>query len=475
MAFVNGFLAVDAPHHTTFLEVAGLGSQAHGAAHVGTLVALLGAAVDVLPLGDQGHDGMRGGRVHLGGIRALEAAHVAGVLHQRHVHAQADPQEGNIVFAGVAHRGDLALHAPVAEASRHQDGVHILQQGGALALDILGIDILDLHLGEGLQASVLQGLVQRLVGIQQVDVLADHGHPDLAAGLAELALDDLFPVGQVRLFAALQAKALHHEIIEVVVAQHAGNAIDRIGVQQRDDRPLLHVGEQGYFLASALLDVHGAAAQQDIGLQANRSQFLDRVLGGLGLDLAGGSDIGHQGQVHQQGAAGAHFNLQLAGRFEEGQALDIPHGTTYFHHGDIGIAGAEYDPALDLIGDMGNDLDGATQVITATLLAQHGVVHPAGGEVVGALHGGMGEALVVAQVQVGLGTVLGDEHLAVLEGAHGARVDVDIGIELEQGNPQASRFQHGCQGRGGNTLAQRGHHTTCDEDVTRHNSLLSTL
>ena len=41
------------------------------------------------------------------------------------------------------------------------------------------------------------------------------------------------------------------------------------------------------------------------------------------------------------------------------------------------------------------------------------------------------EALVVAEIEVGLGAVLGDEDLAVLERAHGARIHVDVGIELE--------------------------------------------
>src|SRR5213592_2849172 len=40
------------------------------------------------------------------------------------------------------------------------------------------------------------------------------------------------------------------------------------------------------------------------------------------------------------------------------------------------------------------------------------------------------EALVVADVEVGLRTVLGHEHLAVLEGAHRARVDVEVRVEL---------------------------------------------
>ena len=40
------------------------------------------------------------------------------------------------------------------------------------------------------------------------------------------------------------------------------------------------------------------------------------------------------------------------------------------------------------------------------------------------------EALVVTEVEVGLATVVGDEHLAVLERVHRARIDVDVRIEL---------------------------------------------
>ena len=40
------------------------------------------------------------------------------------------------------------------------------------------------------------------------------------------------------------------------------------------------------------------------------------------------------------------------------------------------------------------------------------------------------ESLVVAQVEVGLAAVMGDEDLAVLVRRHGARIDVQIGVEL---------------------------------------------
>jgi len=52
------------------------------------------------------------------------------------------------------------------------------------------------------------------------------------------------------------------------------------------------------------------------------------------------------------------------------------------------------------------------------------------------------EALVVAQVEVGLGAVLGNEHLPVLEGAHRAGIDVDVRVELEESDFDAARFEN---------------------------------
>ena len=76
---------------------------------------------------------------------------------------------------------------------------------------------------------------------------------------------------------------------------------------------------------------------------------------------------------------------------------------------------------FDLVGDVRDHLHRAAQVVAAALLADDRVVDLAGGEVVLLAHPRRQEALVVAEVEVGLGAVVGDEHLAVLERAHRAR------------------------------------------------------
>ncbi len=105
-------------------------------------------------------------------------------------------------------------------------------------------------------------------------------------------------------------------------------------------------------------DLFGAA-QEDIGLDADGAQFLDAVLGRFGLDLPGGLDEGHQGQVDVADVLFAQVPLELADGLHEGQALDIPHGAADLDDGHIRRGGDSHDGLLDFVGDVGNDLDGA--------------------------------------------------------------------------------------------------------------------
>ena len=112
---------------------------------------------------------------------------------------------------------------------------------------------------------------------------------------------------------------------------------------------------------------------------------------------------------------------------------------------------------------MGDDLDGGAQVVAPALPVQHGPVDLAGGDGGIAAEVLIHEPLVVAQVQVGLGAVLGDEHLAMLVGAHGAGVHVDIGVEFLVAHPDAPLLQQPSQGCRADALAQAGHHAASHE------------
>jgi hypothetical protein len=101
----------------------------------------------------------------------------------------------------------------------------------------------------------------------------------------------------------------------------------------------------------------------------------------------------------------------------------------------------------------------------APLLGDHVGVDLAGGDVGHALEFGVEEPLVVAYVKVGLGAVVGDEHLPVLERVHGARIDVQVGVELLHGHPDPACLEQPPEARCRQAFAEAGCHSPGDEKM----------
>ena len=77
----------------------------------------------------------------------------------------------------------------------------------------------------------------------------------------------------------------------------------------------------------------------------------------------------------------------------------------------------------------------------------------------------------MSQIQIRLGTVIGDEDLTVLIGIHGPGIDVEIGIEFAHPDRVTTGLQQGSQCSGRETLAQGGYHAASHEYVPRHGRL----
>ena len=92
---------------------------------------------------------------------------------------------------------------------------------------------------------------------------------------------------------------------------------------RRDDRLFVDVAEERDLPLDVLVEVAVGAAEQDVGLDADRAQVADAVLRRLGLQLAGGADERHQRQVDVERVLAADVLAQLADRLEERQALDV--------------------------------------------------------------------------------------------------------------------------------------------------------
>src|ERR1022692_5179864 len=124
-------------------DVARLRPEAHRAAEIGLVIATLDRAIAVLPFRDQRDHRMWCRGIELGAVRVRESRLVARVLDDRQLHAQANAEIRDAVLARVTDCLDLAFDAPLAEPARHQDRIHALEAIDAVALNRLGIDVMN--------------------------------------------------------------------------------------------------------------------------------------------------------------------------------------------------------------------------------------------------------------------------------------------------------------------------------------------
>ena len=129
---------------------------------------------------------------------------------------------------------------------------------------------------------------------------------------------------------------------------------------------------------------------------------------------------------------------------------------------------ADTDEVFDLVGDMGDHLDRFAQIVAATFAFENILIDLARADRVRTAGGDTREAFVVTQIKIRLCAIIGDKDLAMFKRAHGAGIHIQIGIQLAQPDRKTSRLEQRAKGCGRKAFAQRGHHTTGDENEPCH-------
>ena len=191
-------------------------------------------------------------------------------------------------------------------------------------------------------------------------------------------------------------------------------------------------------------------------MDTDAPELVDGVLRRLRLQLAGVLDERNERDVDIDDVCRADLTAELADRLEERQGLDVAHGAADLGDDGVGVAGLRNraDPALDLVCNVRDHLDGGAQVLALPLLAEDAVPDRAGRVVCIPREVLVDETLVVPDVQVGLGAVLRDEDLAVLEGAHRPRIDVQVRVELLNLHLEAARLEQPAERGSGDALTE---------------------
>src|SRR5687767_481424 len=71
----------------------------------------------------------------------------------------------------------------------------------------------------------------------------------------------------------------------------------------------------------------------------------------------------------------------------------------------------------------------------------------------------------MAEVEIGFSAIVQDINFPMLEGAHRAGIDIEVGIEFLERDFEAAHFEQGAERRSREAFAQRTHHTTRHEYI----------
>ena len=265
-----------------------------------------------------------------------------------------------------------------------------------------------------------------------------------------------------------QAEPVAHDPREALGLEVERHLVDVAGVDRRDHRPRPGCRRRARS-SGGCRPVSGRfeRSTRTSGSMPMRRSSLTECWVVLVFSSPTESRYGHEGHVHEADVLAADVVAQLPDRLEERQRLDVADRPADLDDDDLGVrAGRRLaDARLDLVGDVRDHLHGGAEEVAAPLLLDDRVVDRAGGHVGDARQVLVGEALVVPEVEVGLGPVLGDVDLAVLERAHRARVDVEVGVALLQRHREPARLEEGPQRRRGDALAEAGDDASGHEDV----------
>ena len=277
------------------------------------------------------------------------------------------------------------------------------------------------------------------------------------------------PGAHVRL-ARVETELLADLDVEALLGEVHGNVVDRGAVGVLEDAAGVDVAEARDLRADGRLDLVVGAADDEVGLDAHGAQLLHGVLRRLGLDLVGCGDVRHEAHVDHERVARALLLAELADGLNEGLALDVADRAAELgdDHISLRLLLDAAEALLDGVGDVGNHLDGPAEEVPGALALDEGLVDEAGREVGLAREVLVDEALVVTEVEVGLLAVLGHEHLAVLERAHGAGVDVEVGVRLLHHDLVATSFEETTERSRRDALAKGRDDATGNEDVFGH-------
>ena len=130
------------------------------------------------------------------------------------------------------------------------------------------------------------------------------------------------------------------------------------------------------------------------------------------------------------------FPFHLSYSLKIRSTLNVANSSTDFSNNEIIMVflSEQLNVALNLVGNMRHDLNGLSQIISPSLLIDNSLINTSCSQRVRLSGLNTSKALIVTKVKVGFHTVHGNITLTMFIRVKSSRVDVDVGVELLNGN-----------------------------------------
>ena len=417
------------------INLARIQTKAHRAAHV----------LDIKLLRHEVDNRMRAVRIELGAVGISHTADVTRKLDNSALHSQADTEERQLMLTCILNSLNLALDAAVAEAARYEHAVyagHNLVHIGIICFDFLGVNPFDSQLSLIRNCCVTQRFRDRDIGILQRNIFADNGNGYFFIIFFQDAGHHIMPTAHI-LRLVLHVQLAQNNAVQSLLLHEHRHLIDASGRKVLDNCVRVNVAEHSHFFTHFLRNRLFTAADDDIRRNTDAAQLLNAVLRRLGLQLARCRNVRHQRNMDIQDIIFANILFNLTNRLQEGQAFNIAYCATDFRDNEISIillADAE-NALLDFIGNVRNNLHRTAQIITTAFFIYYTLVNLTCSGIGILRQVDINKAFIMSQIQICFCTVISNEHLAVLIRTHRPRVNIDIRVELLDGDSVATTLK----------------------------------
>src|SRR3972149_1965752 len=266
---------------------------------------------------------------------------------------------------------------------------------------------------------------------------------------------------------ALDIQFLNDNLVQLLTFEDKRHLIDRTHVASFNDRLGLNITEERNLLFQIQRERPLRSANQNIRLEPNLQQGFDAMLRRLCLELTRGPYVRDQSDVDIDRIPMAYTQRELPDCLKKRQAFDITDRAANLGDDDVVFPCSSNvrNAALDFIGNMRNDLNGGAEIIPFSFLGDNFIIDLTGGRVVLPGHAHVEKSLVVSEVQIRFGAVIGHIDFPVLERIHRSGIHVDVGVEFLNRYTEPPGLKKQSQRCRGDPLPQRGNDPSRDTNI----------